>query len=70
MNVVNRLRRSSSKWKQSFIVATLIHNFVRIEEKKVFDGKLHIDKDGYAPMDDDSTMLKCVKCSKKVKIGA
>jgi hypothetical protein len=48
----------------------LIHNFVRIEEKKVFDGKLHIDKDGYAPMDDDSIMLKCVKCSKKVKIVA
>jgi hypothetical protein len=49
--------------------STLISNFVRVEEKKV-DGKCHIDKGGYSLMDDDLTILKCVKFSKKVKICA
>ena len=48
---------------------TLISNFVRVEEKKV-DGIYHIDKGGYSLMDDDLTILKCVKFSKKAKIRA
>jgi hypothetical protein len=48
----------------------LIHNFVRVEEKKVVVGKLQIDKGGYSLKDDDPTILKYVKFSKKVKIDA
>ena len=46
MNVLNCLRRPSSKQRQSSKLYTSIHNFVRIDEEKVVDGKLYIDKGG------------------------
>ncbi len=46
MNVVNCLRRPSSKFRQSSKPFTLIHNLVSVEEEKIVGGKLYNDKGG------------------------
>jgi len=46
MNVVNCLRRPSSKASISSKLNTLMHNLVSVEEEKVIGGKLYNDKHG------------------------
>jgi hypothetical protein len=61
------LSRPSSKWRQSSNVYTLIHKWVRVEEKKIVDGESQIDKGGYGRLS-ISIILKCFKFLKNFKI--
>jgi len=69
MNVDNCLRRPSSKARQSSKLDKLMHNLVRVEEKKVVDGRPRSDNGRHSSyLFPDETTLKCFIFSKELKI--
>jgi hypothetical protein len=69
MNVDSCLRRPSSKERQSSKLYKLMHNLVRVEEKKVVDDRSRSDNGRHSSYSmPDETTLKWFKFSKKLKI--
>jgi hypothetical protein len=69
MNVDSCLRRPSSKERQSSKLSKVMHNLVRVEEKKVVDDKPRSDNGGISSFSmSDESKLKWFKFSKKLKI--
>ncbi len=69
MNVDSCLRRPSSKERQSSKLSKVMHNLVRVEEKKVVDDKPRSDNGRHPSFSmSDETKLKWFKFSKRLKI--